>query len=166
MKAVIGEIKAKWTQFWEGLSERDQYALLIGGIVLGLYLAYAIYAPLRNAVLDNMRDLSGKRAILAWMKAAEARFTPGQKNKKTLAGASGLTVFSNALNQTALHELPYQLQQLESGGLQLAFEAVPYHVFLTWLWSMEARYVLEVKTCHVEKTDTPGIVSLSITIDF
>jgi general secretion pathway protein M len=157
-------IKAWWTQFWGNLSERDQSALSIGGIGLGLYLAYAAYAPLKQAVLENTRDLAGQRATLLWMKAAESRFTPDQKKKKMLGGSSGLTAFSSAISQSTFHELPYQLQQVEEGVLQLSFETVPYQHFLTWLWSMEARYVLHVKTFNAEKTDTKGLVKLTLTI--
>ena len=157
-------MKAWWTQFWDGLNERERRAACVGDIGVLLYLAYVIYAALHQSVLDRTAELKEKKETLAWMRVAQTRFTPQKKGPTVLDGSKGLTVFSEALKKTAFHESPYQLQQVADGTLQLSFDSVPYHAFLHWLWQMSTRYTMVVKTFNAEQTDTPGMVRLTIII--
>ncbi|MCH9755726.1 MAG: type II secretion system protein M [Gammaproteobacteria bacterium] len=157
-------MKAWFSHFWDGLNERERRAACVGVVGVLLYLAYAIYSPLKQAVLDNTTELTEKKATLAWMKVAKARFKPQKKGPEALDGSKGLTVFSEALSKASFHEYPYQLQQMPDGALQLSFDSVPYNDFLKWLWSMGQRYTIVIKTLNAEQTDTQGLVRLTIIV--
>ncbi|MDF1646702.1 MAG: type II secretion system protein GspM [Legionellaceae bacterium] len=157
-------MKGRWFQFWDGLNERERRALGLGLIGMLFYVSYAIYAPLKRAVSDNTKVLFEKRTTLTWIKSARSRFVPQQKGPEVLEGSKGLTIFSEALSKASFHDVPYQLQQMTDGVLQLSFDSVPYNPFLQWLWSMEQRYAMTIQTFNLERTDTPGLVRLTIIV--
>ncbi len=154
-------MRAQWTQFWDGLNDRERRASGIGALVLVLYAAYALYSALAQTVLDNQAMLIEKRETLAWMKMAQGQVVPQTKKQQVLDGTKGLTVFSEALKRAPFHDSPYQLQQIAEGTLQLSFDSVPYNAFLDWLSAMNMRYHFVVKSFHAEKTDTNGVVKLT-----
>lgn len=155
-------MKARFIKFFDGLNERERRALIIGGVGLVLYLAYIIYRPLHESVLENETLLSQKIATKNWMKGAEARYVFQEKGVAALDSARVLRVFSDALSHASFHTFPYQLQQLEDGALQLSFESVPYSAFLKWLWSMGQKYKMEVKAFSAEKTEVSGLVRVQL----
>jgi general secretion pathway protein M len=159
-------MKAWLCQFWDGLNERDRKVAYLGIISIFLYLSYALYSPLKQAVFQNKKILSEKKGLLVWMKAAKAQSvaTPQKEQSVQLDGSKRLTVFSDALEHASFHALPYQLEQIEDGTLHLSFDAVPYNAFLSWLWSIGKRYTLVIKQLNVEKTDAPGLVKLTVLV--
>jgi general secretion pathway protein M len=157
-------IKAWFMQFWNHLNIREQRTLYVGVAAVILYVAYLIYAALTNAVFENTQLLSEKKETLLWMQKTKQQFKPSQKKIILLDSSKALTIFSEALNQTSFHDLPYELEQMPDGDLQLSFDSVSYHDFLKWLWSMEQRHHINIKLFNAEKTDTPGLVKVMIMI--
>lgn len=160
----MNAIKGRLLQFWYQLNQRERYLLFWGGGCLGLYLAYAMYASLTEAVAANTQRLSEQKETLAWIKQAETQFSSKQTGSAVLEKSKGLTVFSEQLKAASFHAFAYQLQQLNDDDLQLSFEKVPYNGFLTWLSSMSKKYHITIKEFHVDRTDTQGLVKLTVII--
>jgi len=160
MKAM----KAYVLQLWQSLNHRERSLLLWGGVFLGLYLAYAAYASLTNAVMASTQRLSEKKETLAWIKQAEAQLSSKHTGSETLDKSKGLTVLSRELKTASLHAFVYQLQQLNDDELQLSFDKVPYKACLTWLASMSKKYNITIKEFHMDRTDTRGLVKWTVII--
>lgn len=157
-------IKARLLQNLYQLNHRERYLLLGGVVCFGLYLAYAAYASLAGAVVANIQILSEKKETLAWMEQAEKQLPSKKTDATALDKSKGLTVLSEQLKSTSFHTFAYQLQQLNDDELQLSFEKVPYRGFLTWLASMIKKYKISIKEFHVDRTDTQGLVKLTVII--
>lgn len=156
-------MKARLFQFWHQLNDRERNLLLWGGACLFLYVAYVMYASLAEAVIENTQGLAEKKETYAWIKQAETQLTSKQTGQD-LDKAKGLTVLSQQLNTASFHAFQYQLQQLNEDELQLSFEKVPYNGFLTWLSAMSKKYNITIKEFHVDRTDTRGLVKLTVII--
>jgi len=152
-------MKARLFQLWNQLNDRERYLLLWGGACLALYVAYATYAALAQAVTENTQSVTEKKETLAWIKQAQTHVS-SQQTGLALDKAKGLTVFSQQLKATSFHAVSYQLQQLNEDELQLSFEKVPYKAFLTWLSSMSIKYKITIKELQVDRTDTQGMVKI------
>jgi general secretion pathway protein M len=157
-------MKAWWSQFFGNLNTRERHALCVGALGTVLYLAYMSYAALAAAVFENQKTLSEKKSTLIWMRQVKKQFVPSEKSKQALDASKALSIFSKTLKQASFDAASYQLQQMADGALQLSFESVAYQPFLHWLWSMEQRYSMDIKLFEVEKTKTPGLVKLSVTL--
>ena len=160
----MNAMKARLLQFWYQLNHRERSLLLWGGACLGLYLAYATYTSLTEAVVANTQSLSEKKETLAWMKQAETQFSSKQTGSTVLDKTKGLSVLSERLKAASFHAFVYQLQQLNEDELQLSFEKVPYTGFLTWLSSISKKYNITIKEFHVDRTNTRGLVKLTVII--
>ena len=157
-------MKTRLLQAWHQLNDRERNLLLWGGVCLVVYLAYVVYAFLDEAVLENTRSLSEKKATLAWIQQAEKQWSHKKTGAQVLDGSKGLTVLSEQLKTTSFHAFSHQLQQLNEDEVHLSFDSVPYNAFLTWFSMMSKKYVLTVKEFHVDRTDTPGLVKLTVII--
>lgn len=150
--------------YWNNLNERERWLLGAGGVVCFCYLLYLlIFAPLIQAVHDKSQQLIEKKETLAWMQQAHQQHKTGN-TPKTLSKGKLLSELANQLKSTPFHHRPYQLQQTGTGEIQLSFDKIPYNAFVAWLWSMSQRYVFTIKQFNTERTSTPGVVKLMVTM--
>ena len=150
--------------YWTNLNNREQWMLGFGGVCCGFFLLYLLlYAPLINAVHNKTQQLIEKQETLVWMQQARLQRKTA-KVPQVLNNSQLLTVLADHLKSTSFHRLPYQLQQTGSGDIQLSFDQVPYNAFITWLWSISRQYAFSIKQFNAERTDTPGVVKLMLTV--
>lgn len=151
---MIAAVKA----WWISLTERDQYVLSIGGVILAIYLFYQlIISPLNTATVIKSRLYIDKKETLFWME--QQRIPSSQKMK--LEG-NLLSIFSTQLKKSSFAQFPFQLQQAGESRVQLTFNEVPYSDFLIWLKLLNEEYPMAITEFNVEKTKTPGVVKLKL----
>lgn len=163
MKAIVA-IQARLLQAWQQLNHRERSLLLWGGACLGLYLAYAAYAFLDNAVMANTQRLSEKKETLAWIKQAETQVSSKRAGAMVLDKSKALAVLSQQLKMASFHGFSYQLQQQNDAEFQLSFDQVPYQACLAWLASMSKKYNITIKEFNMDRTETPGLVKWTVVI--
>ncbi len=150
--------------YWNHLNDRERWMLGIGGVCCLLFLIYLLlYAPLVASVNEKSAQLNEKKSILVWMEHARKQHHSANV-RQTLSDNKLLTVFADQLKLTSFQSFSYQLQQTSSGDVQLSFENVPYNAFIHWLWSLSEHYVFSIKQFNTERTQTPGVVKISLII--
>ncbi|NCT56362.1 MAG: type II secretion system protein M [Legionella sp.] len=159
---VMRVMQARLLQAWQQLNHRERLLLFWGAVCLGLYLAYAAYASLDNAVMVNTQRLSEKKETLAWIKQAETQLSSKHTGTTVLDKSKALAVLSRQLKAASFAGFAYQLEQLSDAELQVSFEHVPYHACLAWLASMSKKYTITVKTFNMDRTETPGLVKWTV----
>lgn len=149
-------------EYWSHLNDRERWMLSLGAACLILYLFYLfLYAPLVNAIQLRSQQLSEKRETLKWMQSVREQRSK-IKPRESVTNTQLLTVLAKELNKAELNSFPYQLQQTESGDIQLSFESVPFGVFIDWLKSIHEKYAFSIKQLNAEKQDTAGLVKLQV----
>lgn len=145
---------------WFNLSDRDRYMLCIGGVMVLVYLFYLVlYLPLVNAVEWRSQQWTEKKETLSWMQTQAKAPKPTQQREGPL-----LSIFSDHLKETSFSQFPYQLQQAGENTIQLTFEHVPYVDAMSWLQKLNKQYRMTVTELTVERTQTPGVVKLSMVV--
>lgn len=146
--------------FLNTLNARDRFALFVGMAVLILFMFYQfIYSPLVDNLELKTNQLKENKSTLTWLRTVERSATSAKKlqniNKARLLSLIGTEVHSDAL-QT------YKAEVLQTGthDIQLAFEQVPYHQIILWLWHLNNKYAIRFKQISIEKTDSPGLIKL------
>lgn len=148
--------------YWNNLNERERLMLGICGVLCIIYLFYLlIYSPLTKAIQDKTKQLSEKQATLVWMADVSKEYK-ATKPLQTLTKSQLLSMLAAELNVASFKNFPYQLQQTGQNDIQLLFEKVPYNGFMVWLWSLNQKYRIVVKQFNIERTDTTGIVKLTL----
>lgn len=144
------------------LNSKDRLALMVGGIFISIYLAYAaLIAPLSHAVNEKTQRLIDKQQTLSWMKKARLRYT-ASTSRQSLTSAQLLSVLAEQLNEGVLKTFPYQLQQTGTGELQLQFAIVPYNEFIHWLLHLTQHYQVTLKQLALERAAKPGQVKVEL----
>lgn len=161
-------VQAYALPFWTGLTDRERHMLKGLSVCVALLACYLIYMPLKNKVTHENALLLDKQKTLAWMRSAEKARHQGNQlsSQQSVSAAQALSIFSQSLDGSLLHDFSYELQQLDQNTLQLSFQKVPYQLFMQWIQTVDKRYRFEVKTFSAQKTDRVGVVQLSIMLAF
>lgn len=147
-------------QYLSSLNERERWVLILGSLCLFLYLYYLIlYAPLSSSVTQKSNQLIEKKETLRWMKQVQGQAHTTQK-KQQLDNSQLLSVIAKQLKSNQSLRVPFQLQQMSSGDIQLTFDNVPFNLFVRWLMKLNDKYAIEIKQFEVEHTDRPGVTRL------
>ena len=155
----------KLLAYWKELNEREQLSLGLAGLFCVVYLFYlVIYSPLTSAVTNKTQLLQDKRDTLVWMQKTQQQYRQSNKAAQPIDNSKLLALIASELGKPAFSAFTYQMQQTGSGNIQLSFEKIPYNAFITWLWDTTHRYTIHIKELHIEHTETPGIVKLSLLI--
>ncbi|RAP36935.1 MULTISPECIES: type II secretion system protein GspM [Legionella] len=150
--------------FWQNLSERDRLTLSIGLVFTVAYLFYLlIYSPLNTAVVSKTNQLEDKQKTLVWMKQINQR-PRNSKEPEMINNGRLLSIISTQLSNTPFKTFAYQLQQTGPGDIQISYDKVPYTQFLQWLWQLNTDYAVILKQLSIDKTETAGVVKLTITL--
>jgi len=151
-------------EFWSNLNERERITLSIGVIFCFFYLLYLlVFSPLNHAIDNKYQLLSEKKADLLWMEKVK-NLQHTKSTKELLTSSKLLTVLTEELNAIYFNKHPYSLKQTGSDEIQLNYDEVPYNGFIKWLWSFNDKYSFVIKKLNIERTNTPGVVKLSLTI--
>lgn len=151
-------------QYWNNLTDRERWLLVIGGIVSSIFLFYLlVFLPLVDGVHHKTQLLIEKKNTLSFLINA-------QKQQKTvkkvhvLKQSQLLTVLTEQLTHSSFNQSMYQVQQTASGDIQLSFDAVPFNPLIHWLWAINQQYSLVIKQLHVERTPVSGVVKIVLII--
>ena len=137
--------------YWQGLNEREQWAVRIGGIFLIIYLIYLIiFSPLFTAVDSTTAQIKEKSQTLTWMRSVRHQHD-SIKSPKPITNSKLLSLIASQLNVAPYQGFHYQMQQTSSGDIQLAFEKIPYNIIMNWLWTLSQNYTVTIKHLGVER---------------
>lgn len=149
----------------DSLSERERYLVFAGAaFVIGFIIYSLIYSPLVHGIRDKQQQLQEKQQTLSWLQQMHEHYV-AVKMPETMDKSTLLSIFADQLKSTSFHTFQYQLQQTGTGDIQLSFEKVPYNAFLAWLWGVRQNYAFTIEQFTAEKTDTEGVVKLSVVIE-
>jgi general secretion pathway protein M len=148
--------------YFNSLNEREKWMVFGAALCVLIYVYYMfLYSPLISSVTQKSDQLIEKTANLEWMNKVKQ-----QKNnssvKQSVNNGQLLTLLATQLKDNSDIKFPYQLQQTNSGEIQLSFEQVPFNLFIEWLLQLNNKYTINIKQMDVNKTPTHGITKLMI----
>lgn len=151
-------------QYWTNLNERERLLGSLGALILIIYLFYRlIYAPLSGAVHNKSLELLEKQSTLSWMKEVQQQIKK-EIPLQRISNAKLLSLIDNQLREGDLKQFAYQLQQTNTGEIQLSFEKVPFNSLLNWLWKLQNHFTITLKQLNAEKVDLAGMTKLNLII--
>jgi general secretion pathway protein M len=153
----------KLRAWYEGLQEREQRTVAIGGITAAvLILLFGILMPLHSALSSAVRGNETKREDLKWMQvnAPEVRAAGSQLPADT--GEAPVVLVDRVARE---HGLASALRgtQPNGSGVRVQLEAAPFDTMVAWLAALDERHGLAVESITLDRTAKPGLVNASIT---
>ncbi|WP_416306892.1 type II secretion system protein GspM [Neptunicella sp. SCSIO 80796] len=147
-------------QRYKQLSEREQRIVLIGGIVLILFLFYAlIWSPLTQSVQQGRIAVQEQQKLLNWVQANANKAIQlkrgGSANRPGFSGS-----LPQAINQLAQrHSIAIARMQPQGDTLQIWVDQAPFNDIISWLKAIEDKgiNILDVDFAEINR---PGQIKI------
>jgi general secretion pathway protein M len=151
------------------LSERDRRTVIIGAVVIGVALAWALlWDPLTQSRTRLAADVDRLNADLAFMREAapaiRARSGAGNPSALERAGRSLLALTDGTAREAGLG---FQLKRVEpvgEGRVSVWFEGVAFDGLVGWLDGIGSRFGVRVEDLRIERSIAAGTVDARITL--
>lgn len=154
-------------QWWENLSQREQWIVLGGTVATTILLIYAFaWSPFSEQKTQLWQEVERDQATIQYLRDAVPQLKQLRKlspQQQQLQG-SLLSVLENTARQGALANYPLQLQQGEKEAVKATFSNVPFHIMLNWLRQLEKQYGVAVVQASVRAKPEVGLVSATLTL--
>ena len=152
--------------WWAGLALREQRALGLGGVALGLVLTWLFWLePLAARVESASRELAAERATSAWLRALPVLAAP-QVTDALPEGETALGMLNQDLRSAGLDATLKRLMPAGEGRFELAFEGTAWQALAGGLETLARQRGARITRAQVEKTGTSGLVNAQLTLVF
>ena len=153
----------KLKAWYAGLQQREQRAVAVGAVVLGLIIVIGgILMPLQSAVSRALKGNETRREDLAWMRVNAPEIRASGADLPADTGEAPVVVVNRVGREVGLGSSLRGTQPNTSGGVRVQLEAAPFDTLITWLDTLDRRYGLAIESITVDRTPSPGLVNASI----
>ena len=154
--------------WWENLQDRERKILSISGTILSiLFIYFAIWSPLSNAVSDRKHQVIAQTDLLHYLQKASTHI---QALK-----ASGIQVFSDenvnlltlteqSLTANALTLFLKQVQQPQNNQVSLTFEKVPFDKLMQWTQTLAMMHGVSIVSLSATRLSITGTADVKMVL--
>ncbi len=148
--------------FWLKKNNRERLMLAACAVICCVYLFYAwFYSPITDAVENNLKQFTEKKATLAWMQQMQLQYK-GMKKSQTVSSVKFLTLLAADIKHSTFSQFSYQLQQTGANNIQLSFDQVPFNAFIAWLYKLNEQYFFSIDQLKIEQSNISGLVKAMV----
>lgn len=153
-------------EWWNNLSQRDQFVMIIGGIAMSLLMIYSlVWSPLDERVNELNKEVTYQKQLLHWMSGAQKELHQASKQKKqaqSIDNSALLGATVDALKTAKLDKYAYQIEQTEAGKIKLNYASVPFDLLLKWSIDFWSSYQVVMSELDITPLDKPGFVKAQL----
>ncbi|EKD77956.1 MAG: hypothetical protein ACD_42C00104G0002 [uncultured bacterium] len=153
---------------WDNLSERERRVLSIGGVLVFIFLVYALlWSPLSDAVSDYHHRVVEQRQLLQFLKNAQQKIQLFEKQGVVVGSGNDsdlLTLTEKTLSSQHLSMYLKQVQEPKQKKITLTFEKVPFDALMQWLNQLIKLRNVDVTQFSAEKLPDVGTANVTMTL--
>lgn len=156
----------------ENLAPRERNALITGGIVLGILLAYSLlWLPFSKKVERLEKSVQEQRALQQWIQNASAeaqRLRATQGTASSMAGMAGQSLLSVVDQAAKKGRLGTALKRMEPEGatkVRVWIEQAAFDDVILWMGDLKNSYGAQVTNLSMDRQGTSPLVNARITIE-
>lgn len=154
--------------WWSNASLREKQVVILGSMLAGLFLLYAItLAPLSHKVDTMRQQIQSNQALLSWMQETDKRikqFSQQAKNSSPRSTASLLNLLQTEVNKTSLAKNVTLLQQADNDSVQIHLQKASFDNVIKWLINISQEQQLIILQASFTPSTAPGIVDADLKI--
>ena len=150
--------------FLSRLSGRERGLLLVLGVVfVPLAVYFLAITPLFQARDAARAGAFEARTMLHWVSGQVAELPAGGLAAPVSAAPApepiGISGIEQSLVRAALRDRVSTLANRSGGGVELAFDEVPFDELTSWLQATAPDWGYRIAEFRIERTDRPGVVA-------
>ena len=155
--------------WWNGLAEREQRLVAIGGFAVVLMLGWAFVwhplvvkrAELRDAVDAQQRDLAFVRVAAADVDRFRASGKQGRRDRQ---GRSLLALADASARDAALEGALKRVEPVGAASVRVSFEVARFDALIAWIEGLTRDYGIEAIDVSADRADGVGLVNARVTL--
>ena len=155
--------------WWNGLAEREQRLVAIGGFAVVLMLGWAFVwhplvvkrAELRDAVDAQQRDLAFVRVAAADVDRFRASGKQGRRDRQ---GRSLLALADASARDAGLEGALKRVEPVGAASVRVSFEFARFDALIDWIESLTRDYGIEATDFSADRADGVGLVNARVTL--
>lgn len=160
-------------QMWyQGLSSREQYIVVFGGITLIALLFWAfIWQPLAERHTLLKAQVQQKQEDFVWMQQASLQALQLQAQQQSAAKANNMKSNENPqllvdrlLKRFNLDEASPSLKPKGTQGVQLRLKVAPFDRFVRFLETLEQKHGLVIDHFSIRPAKEVGMANISVSL--
>ncbi|MFC4259007.1 type II secretion system protein GspM [Marinobacter lacisalsi] len=156
---------------YDHLPRRDQQALKLMILAVSVALVYfVIWRPVDQYQDQALSDRQNAAELLAWMQENQVTIRELSGNKGSAGNNAQKPADGRALMATVTstaREAGLNLQRFEPSGddaIRVWLEDVPFTKAAAWLESLSSKHGILIDQAALDRRETPGIVSVRLTL--
>jgi general secretion pathway protein M len=163
-------MKTSLANMFSSLEPRERNMLIIGGIILGILLAYALFwKPFSNKVERLEHTVQEQRTLQQWINTAAAealrlRATQGASIGNT-AGQSLLSVVDQAAKNDRLGSALKRIEPEGANKVRVWIEQAAFDDVLLWMGNLKKTYGVQVTNVSIDRQGSSARVNARITVE-
>lgn len=161
-------MKVKFLQWWYERSQREQILVSMGTILIIILLVYIlVWKPLTSNISLMRQNIQDQTALLSWLDTASSKIQQYQTagyTKKQSSSQPILVLVEQSLMQSKLSQYVANTEQKSDNEIVISLKNTPFDRAVDWLEMLWKRDNVIVKSMGATKTNTMGIVNLTVTL--
>lgn len=153
--------------WWQGLSLREQFILMGGGIFAGLLFFYfLIWSPFTGYIQTLQQKNSSDTVLLHWMQSANQdlqQLRQTAPSGKPVAPADLLNTIDQNATQNKIRSSITQLSQADNDKVEVKLTSVNFDDLVNWLAKLWQQHRIEVDQITVAPKGN-GIVQVDMVL--
>ena len=154
---------ARAVSYYDQLSARDQKALQLLALALGLFILYfALWRPVHQYEQNQAANLAQSRALMSWLKAHETEARNLARNQSQQSGQGGvrhslMTTITSSAKQAGIPLARFEPSGQQ--GMRIWLEDAPFNQVASWLEQLNERYGVRVDQAAIQRGQNPGLIT-------
>lgn len=158
--------------WYQGLSSREKFIVLYGGIILIAVLFWAfVWEPIAKRHKQLETQMLQKQEELIWMQQAslqalqlQALQQNGNQAQQTKSNENPQLVVDRLLKRFNLDQASPSLQPKGAQGVQLSLKLAPFDRFVRFLETLEQKHGLIINHFSIRPAKEVGMANISVSL--
>jgi type II secretory pathway component PulM len=160
MDALLARVK----DWYAGLAQREQYAVLAGAAASVALLLFAAWIPVERRVSHLQDSVRTKQADLAWLQSVAPQLGALRNTAADASGQSLVVLVDGVARQTGIARSVAGSQPGDDGTLSVRLEQVPFDSLINWAGELVQHHGVRVVSANIDGGAGVGSVSATFVL--
>lgn len=158
-------------EWWQQLASREKNTVMVGGVVVLLFLIYAlIWSPISSGVARLRNNITKNQQLLVWLQGVDKqlRILGGSQSETTTEAftspAALLGWLQSSIQQAGIARQLTQIKEGADESITLHFQEIDFDTLIAWLVQAKQEQHFNITQMTVIKLAAPGVVQVDLVL--
>jgi general secretion pathway protein M len=158
---AFAALSARIASRYETATPRERLLLLVGAVLVGITLIYALVVPLEASVSNAHERVDRKQADLLRMRQIAPELM-GSAPPPAASQESLVVIVDRSARESGLGAAIASTQPSGPGALNVRLEKASFDMLVAWLARLSQQNGIRVENATIDSTGSPGVVNAAV----